>query len=134
VEVLVEYENGGRFRATCGKHVVTTGKGDDGEAARDGMWPAQLFVASLGMCIGGYIAAFCQHHNIPYDDLRIELTRETARAPSRTTKVMVEIHLGAKLSDKDARAILRVADYCHITESIEHGMQVTCSLARNQEV
>ena len=129
MEVLVEYVNGKRFVATCDGHQVVTGKGDDGDSSRDGMWPAQLFVASLGMCIGGYVASYCGHHNINCDDLRVELDRETARAPSRTTRVRAKIYLGTKVSEKDAQAILRVADKCHITNSVKESMEVVCSLA-----
>lgn len=129
MEVLVEYENGARFVASCDGHQVVTGKGDDGNSSRDGMWPAQLFVASLGMCIGGYVASYCLHRGIPCADLRVELDRETARAPSRTTRVTAKIYLGAELSPKDAEAILRVADRCHITNSIRQGMEVVCLLA-----
>jgi putative redox protein len=128
MEVLVAYENGTRFVATCDGCEVATGKGDDGDGSRDGMWPGQLFVAALGMCIGGYVASYCKHHNIPCDDLRVELDRDTARAPSRTTSVTAKIHLGAEVSGKDAAAILRVADRCHITNSIRQGMEVVCLL------
>jgi uncharacterized OsmC-like protein len=100
MEVLVAYENGTRFVATCDGHQVVTGTGDDGDSSRDGMWPAQLFVASLGMCIGGYVASYCKHHDIPCDDLRVELDRDTAHAPSRTTRVTAKIYLGAELSQK----------------------------------
>ena len=131
MEVLVEYENGTRFAAVCDGHKVVTGKGDDGDGGGDGMWPAQLFVASLGMCIGGYVASYCQHHNIPCADLRLDLDRKTARAPSRTTRVTARIYLGAELSDKDAKAIVRVADQCHITNSIGEGMEVACIVVRH---
>jgi putative redox protein len=129
MEILVAHENGARFVATCDGHRVVTGKGDDGDSDRDGMWPAQLFVASLGMCIGGYVASYCKHHDIPCHDLRLELDRDTARAPSRTTCVTAKIYLGADLSEKDAEAILRVADQCHITNSIRQSMKVVCLLA-----
>jgi putative redox protein len=129
MEILVGYESGTRFVASCDGHQVVTGKGDGGNSSRDGMWPAQLFVASLGMCIGGYVASYCKHRNIPCDDLRVELDRDTARAPSRTTRVTAKIYLGAELSHKDAEAILRVADQCHITNSIRQSMEVVCFLA-----
>ena len=63
MEVVVNHESGHRFAATCRGHTVTTGKGEDGNESRDGMWPAQLFEAAIGMCIGGYIAEFCKEHN-----------------------------------------------------------------------
>jgi len=64
MEVLVKYENGFRFSATCKGFTVTTGRGEDGNQERNGMWPAQLFEASIGMCIGGYVAMFCKEQGI----------------------------------------------------------------------
>ena len=84
MEVLVKYENGFRFSATCKGYTVTTGRGEDGNNSRNGMWPAQLFEASIGMCIGGYIAKFCGEQGIPYDDMMIELSRRIMTSPSGT--------------------------------------------------
>ena len=138
MEVLVKYENGFRFSATCKGYTVTTGHGEDGNKSRDGMWPAQLFEASIGMCIGGYIAKFCKEEGIPYEDMTIELSRRieagssgtsSSRAkPSRTTRIDAKILLEAKLSFKQRQGILEAADNCHITKSIEEGMEIACSL------
>ena len=139
MEVLVKYENGFRFSAICKGYTVTTGRGEDGDTKRDGMWPAQLFEASIGMCIGGYIAKFCGEQGIPYDDMTIELSRRIETSPpgtaasgaktSRTARIDAKIRLGVKLSDQQRQGILEAADSCHITKSIEEGMQIVCSLA-----
>jgi uncharacterized OsmC-like protein len=139
MEVLVKYENGFRFSAVCKGYTVTTGRGEDGNKERDGMWPAQLFEASIGMCIGGYIAKFCKEQGIPCEDMTIELSRRieanspgttpSGAKPSRTTRIDVKILLGAKLSSEQQQGILEAADNCHITKSIEEGMQIVCSLA-----
>jgi len=138
MEVLVKYENGFRFSATCKGYTVTTGHGEDGNKERDGMWPAQLFEASIGMCIGGYIAKFCGEQGIPYDDMTIELSHRietspscTASSPAKTSltaRIDAKICLGAKLFPKQQQGILEAADSCHITKSIEQGMQIVCSL------
>jgi len=143
MEVLVKYENGFRFSATCKGYTVTTGRGDDGNQERDGMWPAQLFEASIGMCVGGYIAKFCGEQGIPYDNMTIELSRRiktspsgTAASPAKTSltaRVDAKICLGAKLSQKQQQDILEAADSCHITKSIEQGMRIVCSLAEAAE-
>jgi uncharacterized OsmC-like protein len=142
MEVLVKYENGFRFSATCKGYMVTTGRGEDGNKERDGMWPAQLFEASIGMCIGGYIAKFCKEQGIPCEDMMIELSRRieanspgttpSGSKPSRTTRIDVKILLGAKLSSDQRQGILEAADNCHITKSIEEGMQIVCSLAKSE--
>ena len=102
------------------------------------MWPAQLFGASIGMCIGGYVAKFCQEHGIPYEDMTIELGRRIETGPvdtntpeaklSRTTRIDAKIRLSAKLSQQQRDGILEAAENCHITKSIEEGMQIVCSL------
>lgn len=129
MEVLVKYDNGYRFTATCKGYTVITGRGDDGNEVRDGMWPAQLFSASVGMCIGGYVAEYCKKQGIPYNDMTIELSRRNQPEPSRTKRIDAKIRLGAKLSEEQQRGILEAADKCHITESIKEGMQIVCSLA-----
>jgi uncharacterized OsmC-like protein len=143
MEVLVKYENGFRFSAECKGYTVTTGRGDDGNKERNGMWPAQLFEASIGMCIGGYIAKFCTEQNIPYDDMTIELSRRIETSPSDTaasgaktsvtSRIDAKICLGAKLSEQQRQGILEAADSCHITKSIEQGMQIVCSLAESDK-
>jgi len=139
MEVLVKYENGFRFLAMCKGYTVTTGRGGDGNKEQDGMWPAQLFEASIGMCIGGYVAKFCKEQGIPYEDMTIELSRRieadsTGATPSgtkplHTSRIDAKICLGAELSQEQQQGILEAADSCHITKSIKQGMQIVCSLA-----
>jgi uncharacterized OsmC-like protein len=139
MEVLVKYDNGYRFTATCKGCTVTTGRGDDGNNDRDGMWPAQLFSASIGMCIGGYVAEYCKKQGINYENMTIELSRRIERYSSdtgpsgaelsRTTRIDAKINLDAKLSQEQKQGILQAADCCHITKSIRDGMQIICSLA-----
>ena len=129
MEVLVKHESGFRFSAVCKGYTVTTGRGEDGNDERDGMWPAQLFEASIGMCIGGYIVKFCKEQGVAYDGMTIELSRRTQGEPSRTTRIDAKISLGRKLSQEQQQGILEAADQCHITNSIRKGMQIVCSLA-----
>ena len=140
MEVLVKYENGFRFSAICRRYTVTTGRGEDGNEERDGMWPAQLFEASIGMCIGGYVAKFCKEQGIPYENMTIELSRRIEASssgttpsgvkPSRTIRIDAKILLEAKLSHEQKQGILVAADSCYITKSIQEGMQIVCSLAK----
>ncbi len=129
MEVLVKHESGFRFSAVCRGYTVTTGRGEDGNDKRDGMWPAQLFEASIGMCIGGYIVEFCKEQRIPYNSMTIELSRRTEAETSRTTRIDARIYLNAKLSPEQKQGVLQAADNCHITNSIRKGMQIVCSLA-----
>lgn len=143
MEILVKYENGYRFTATCKGFTVITGRGNDGNTERDGMWPAQLFSASIGMCIGGYIVEYCEKQGIDCKDMTIELSRRTERYPldasplglelSHTTRIDVKVHLDATFSEQQREKILEAADSCHITKSIREGLQIICSLAETRD-
>ncbi len=139
MEVLVKYESGFRFSASCRGYTVTTGRGEDGNDERDGMWPAQLFEASIGMCIGGYVVKFCIEQGIPYEGMTIELSRRTGACSANTTsssaklscttRMDAKIRLGTKLTREQQQGILEAADLCHITNSIKERMQIVSSLA-----
>lgn len=141
MEVLVNYENGYRFIAACKGYTVTTGRGEDGRTERDGMWPAQLFSASIGMCIGGYVAEYCKKQGIAFDDMTIELARRVqsysadndASERTFTARIDATIRLGAELPEQHRQGILEAADRCHITDSIKEGMEIVCSLAAKHQ-
>ena len=129
MEVVVRYDRGSRFTAECHDHTVVTGKAGEEPGPGDGMWPAQMFAASLGMCIGGYVVSYCHRRGIPCDGMRIELERESVKVPSRAAKVAVKIHMPEPLPEEEKKRVLRVADTCYITQSIVHGMKVEVSLS-----
>jgi len=64
------------------------------------MWPAQLFEASIGMCIGGYIAKFCKEQGIPYEDITIELSRRIEASSSGTNPSGVKPSHTARIDAK----------------------------------
>lgn len=129
MEVIVKYENGERFEACAGEYTLTSGEGSDGNKARDGMYPPDMLAAATGACVGIYILRHCAHHDIPCEGLTIKVTRETAKAPSRTTRIEVKIEMPGELTDKQREGILRVADMCHIGQTLRRGAEVVCSLA-----
>jgi putative redox protein len=129
MDILVRHDSGMRFRATCNGFTVTAGKGQEGDIGQDGMYPGQLFIASLGMCIGAYVVRFCQRHSIQHQGMVVELGYQTGDSPSRVKTVQATIKLSGKVPEKYRKAIVRAADQCYVTQSIEHGMEVKVSLS-----
>ena len=133
MEILVSHMGGLRFKAQARGHTVITGEDEAEPAGPAGMWPGELFVAALGMCIGGYVASFCKNHGTAYEGMTVELTREPARKPSRIKEVQVKVRLPELPSEQEQKAIIRAADLCYITQSIVHGMTVSVSLGTQSE-
>jgi uncharacterized OsmC-like protein len=133
VEILVSHLGGTRFKAEVRGHTVITGEHEDEPSGPRGMWPGELFVAALGMCIGGYVASFCKNHGTAYEGMTVELTREHTRNPSRIKDVQVRVRLPEPPSEQERKAIIRAADLCYVTQSIVHGMTVSVSLDAQSE-
>jgi len=129
MEIMVRHDSGTRFRATCNGFTVTAGKGQEGDINQDGMYPGQLFIASLGMCIGAYVVSFCQRHSIQHQGMVVELDYQMADSPSRVKAVQAAIKLPGNVPEKYWKAIVQVADQCYVTQSIKQGMEVKVHLS-----
>lgn len=92
LEITVTHEDGMRFRATDGEHEVT-GREGEGTSERDNMSPGDLFIASVGMCVGNFVKKFCERKDIPYHDMEIVLDYEEAESPKRVESLYVDVRL-----------------------------------------
>ena len=133
MDILVKHDKDMRFVAQCGNYTVVTGSAEGDDEQNNGMWPGQLFIAALGACIAGYVARFCQRHDISYEGMSVELDYESSDSPSRVVEVYARLSLPAPVPDKYQQALLRVAEQCYITQSIEHNMDINVSLSDGPE-
>jgi len=127
MDVTVRQESGRRFSAECRGYVVRTGGGGE-EKHLDGMYPAEVFVASLGMCIGGYVTSYCKNHEIPCKGLTVEMQGERAEDGGGLAGIAARVKFPGEL-DKRLRTVLkRVADKCFITRSIDAGVKIVAEV------
>ena len=88
--------------------------GGDGSASR----PFDLFLASIGTCVGSYIAIFCKEREIPYKDIKVILTTERGEKSKPLSKVHMDIQLPADFPDKYKDAVIRSVDQCAVKRAI----------------
>ena len=126
--IVARHDTGRRFMATAGEYTIFAGKAED-NPERNGMWPGSLFIAALGMCIVGDIVPFCQRHDIPTEDLTVELDVTAAQNPARVDNVAVTIRLPQEVAPAQQQAIVRAAAQCYIHQSIVNNMGITISVS-----
>ncbi|MGD2177638.1 MAG: OsmC family protein [Anaerolineae bacterium] len=102
-----------RFETELGDHVLTTDVRNN-----QGPKPPEIFVASLGACVGVLVADYCERAGINADDLAVDVDYEWASNPSRLSDVRVTIHLPKAELNGRARAIERVAEHCPVHQTI----------------
>ncbi|MFW5709795.1 MAG: OsmC family protein [Chloroflexota bacterium] len=116
--ITTAYKGDMLFLTKIGNHSLLT----DVPAAMGGKdrapTPPELFIASLGTCVGALVAQYCGRNGINIDDMTVDVDFKKADQPTRLTDLMVTINMpNASCQDREA-AIRRVAEYCPVHQTI----------------
>jgi len=127
--ITVSYEEGLRFRAWNGDHQVVIDLPEGVGGSNRGMSPPQLFIASLGSCIGVYVVDYCKRAGISCQGMKIHLDWKIKDDPKRIGDIGVKIELpSCELPPARKKAILSVAEHCLVHNTIHHLPEVDIQL------
>ena len=81
--------------------------------------PLEIFLASIGMCAGFYIVAFCQSRSIPTDN--ITMTQNVMRNDTThmVEKINIDIVLPPNFPEKYKFAIVKTAQSCSVKKFLD---------------
>jgi putative redox protein len=80
--------------------------------------PPELFIASLGTCVGALVAQYCGRNGIDAGDMTVAVDYKKADQPTRLTDLVVTINMPhASCQDREG-AIRRVAEHCPVHQTI----------------
>jgi uncharacterized OsmC-like protein len=101
--------------------------GDD-----QGITPVEMFVASLGACIGYFAARFCRRHNLPTAGLAVKMTWNYAEQPHRVGSLNAEVSLPADFPAEMKNRLQKVVEGCTIHHSLTHSPQIAVKLQSSE--
>ena len=81
--------------------------------------PFELFLASIGMCTGFYVSAFCQSRSISADNIKITQTVFRNDATHMVEKVMIDISLPPDFPEKYKAAVIKTAQSCSVIKFLD---------------
>lgn len=131
MRMRITHEDGARFRADCRSHSVIIDQPVEDAGSDAGMTPPELFAASLGGCIGYYVARYCQQAGIDTDGLTVDCDWSVADKPHRIGALAVHIALPG-LPEKRRKAVERAASLCMIHATLTHQPEVRITLAQDE--
>lgn len=109
----ISFPGGVAVDATLNGHTVHTDQpapvGND-----TAMSPFDLFLASIGTCMGFYALRFCQERNISTEGLRLILDPVRDEAGKRVLSLRIALKLPGDFPEKYRDAILRAVDHCSV--------------------
>ena len=89
--------------------------------------PFELFLASIGMCTGFYVLAFCQSRAISTDNIKITQTVIRNDATHMVEKVMIDINLPPDFPEKYKAAVIKTAQSCSVKKFLDSPPEIQIS-------
>ena len=124
--VTTLYKGDMLFESQMGNYTLTI---DVPEAigGRDrGPMPPQLFLASLGSCVGVYIAQYCDEHGIDTTGMKVDVSCD--KGDGCLENVVIDVDMPNATLDKRATAIKRVAEHCLVHETIRQHKDIVMNI------
>ena len=82
--------------------------------------PFDLFLASIGTCVGFYVLSFCQERSIPTEGLKLNLRHERNEETGLIGNIAIEIRLPREFPKKYSDAVKRAAGLCAVKKHLEN--------------
>lgn len=114
------------FESKIGKHSVLIDVPAGMGGSDRGPIPPELFVASLGSCIGAFVAQYCEKNGIDDTGMRVDVTFDKADDPTRLVNLKATVMLPNGDCKTRIKAIERVAEHCpvHATIRTMEGLEI----------
>ncbi len=124
MDMTIKHDKGMRFAVRSGNCELIIGKAGPDSDAEDSMSPGELFIAAIGCCVTAYVIRFCDRHDLPSEGTTVGVEYESGDSPPRFSSVDVTVNLPSHVPDKYRAPIVRAAEQCYVTQSIEHNMDI----------
>ncbi len=89
--------------------------------------PLEIFLASIGMCAGFYIVAFCQSRSIPTDNITMTQTVMRNDKTSMVEKFNIGIILPPDFPEKYKAAVVKAAQSCSVKKFLDAPPEIQIS-------
>ena len=81
--------------------------------------PFDLFIASIGTCVGIYVLRFLQQRSISTEGARVVLRQEEDPEAKLVRKIVLEIRLPQDFPEKYLDAVVRAAEMCAVKRHLQ---------------
>ena len=132
--ISVSWNSGDSFVVDVRAHFLTIDQ-PYAEGGRDlGPTPVELFVASLGACVGFYAERFLKRHDLPVDGLRVDCAFEMADKPAKVARIDVKLTLPGGFPESRRSALASVVEHCTVHNSLRAPPDVRIELEHGARV
>lgn len=80
--------------------------------------PFDLFLVSIGTCVGYYVKAFCKQRKISPDGIYLEQSLSVDEATRMIGEIEIRIYLPPDFPDQYKAAVIKAAEACAVKKHI----------------
>lgn len=117
MDIEIKILDGVKLQAKLGDHTVNSDQpkenGGDGTAPN----PFEYFLASVGLCAGHYINAFCKQREIPTNN--IVIMQKVSRNTEGKVVFSIEVKLPTDFPEKYKDSVIKAAEGCAVKKAIQ---------------
>jgi uncharacterized OsmC-like protein len=128
-EVVITCETVGKHIAEARGHRVISDQPKEKGGTDLGMTPPELFLASLGACVGVYAASYCRNHKLAYEGMEVRVVSKIAEdSPRRMGSVEVYLKTPAVVPEELKAGLLSTARRCLIHNTLNQPPEIKIEL------
>lgn len=118
-EIVVSFPKNLQVQAEYKNFIVKTDQPESEGGSNSAPTPFALFLASIGTCVGVYIAFFCKKRKIKYEDIKLRLRLEKKQETNVIQRFQIEITLPSDFPEKYRNALIKTVNQCTVKRTIE---------------
>lgn len=125
MEIQVEHLGGVQFEIKARQHTIASDQPIENGGFDEGMTPPELFLASIGSCVGFYAAQYLRKHKLATEGTIVRVTADKAADPARLDNFRIALEIPGELSQRDLGGIEEAARHCLIHNTLLHPPKIS---------
>lgn len=125
MEIQVEHLGGVQFEIKARQHTIASDQPIGNGGFDEGMTPPELFLASIGSCVGFYAAQYLRKHKLATEGTIVRVTADKAADPARLDNFRIALEIPGELSQRDLEGIEEAARHCLIHNTLLHPPKIS---------
>jgi ribosomal protein S12 methylthiotransferase accessory factor len=118
MDLEVYFEGNKKVNAKIGDFIIQTDQPLQGGGEASAPAPFELFLASLGTCVGIYIKSFCDQRDIDANEIKIKQRHTYNLKKKMVEKIDFDIVLPDSFPTKYKDALASVIDMCAVKKHL----------------
>ena len=129
MKMAISYLEGWRFSSKCRSHEIISDQPMEEDGQDTGMTPVEMFISSIGCCMGIYAKMFCDRHKIPMEDMNIVLEWNMTKNPSRVGELQAKIVFKKNIDPDLQQGIIRMVKHCTVHNTMNNPPEINVSIS-----